>query len=149
MIVILLMIIFFMGYIILFLYGAFKQKCVQFDKMKRNCLMLCKWMNITRTGDAALASLLQEKGYDEIIIYGWGYLGEQLFKDLQSTQIKIKGILDRKSIKNEYNIPVYSLQSELPQVDAIIITVLYDGEKIRNDLGKIIKCPTMSLEELI
>lgn len=149
MIVILLLIIIFMGYIIFFLYGAFKQKDVEFNKMKRNCILFYDWMDINRTGDKVLVSLLQEKGYNEIIIYGWGYLGEQLFKELQGTQIKVKGILDRRSFENAHNIPVYSVQSELPDVDVVINTGLFDEDKIKDDLSKIVKCPIMRLEELI
>lgn len=148
LIVILLLIIIFMGYIVSFLYKAFKQKDIQFSKMKRNFLLLYDWMELARTSDKVLASLLQEKGFTEIIIYGWGYLGKQLYKELQGSQINVKGILDRGCANNEYNIPIYSLQSELPQVDAVIVTVLYDGEKIRNDLVGKVKCPIMSLEEL-
>lgn len=137
------------GYTIHFLYNAFKQKCAEYDKMKGNFLLLYDWMDLNRTKNNALASLLWEKGYKEIIIYGWGYLGMQLYKDLQDTQIKIKGILDRKIVNNFNNIPTYSLKSELPEVDAVIITVLYDGGKIRNDVGKKVDCPIVSLEELI
>lgn len=138
-----------MGYIVSFLYKAFRQKDMQFNKMQRNFFLLYDWMDLARTGDKVLASLLQEKGFTEIIIYGWGYLGRQLYKELQESQINVKGILDRRNVKNEYNIPIYSLHSELPQVDAVIITVLHDGEKIRNDLVGKVNCPIMSLEELI
>lgn len=138
-----------MGGIILFLYEAFKRKDVQYNKVKRQFLVLYDWMDLSRTGDKVLASLLHEKGYNKIIIYGWGYLGKQLYKDLQGSRIKVKGILDRGSVPNVYNIPTYSLRSELPEADVIIITVLYEGEKIKKDLSETVKCPIMSLEELI
>lgn len=138
-----------MGYIVSFLYRAFKLKDKQFNKTRRNFLMLCDWMDFNRTENKALASLLWEKGYEEVIIYGWGYLGQQLYKDLQDTQIKVKGILDRKTINNVYNIPAYTLQSELPEANGVIITVLYDEEKIRSDLIEKVKCPIICLEDLI
>lgn len=149
LIIILLLIIAFMGYIIFFLYNAFKQKDIEFNKYKKNFLVLYDWMDFSRTKNKALASLLWEKGYKEVIIYGWGYLGQQLYKELQDTQIKVMGILDRRTIDNAYNIPAYTLRSELPEVDAVIITVLYDGAKIRNDLVEKVNCPIISLEELI
>lgn len=149
LIVILLLIIFFMGYIIFFLYNAFKQKDIEFKKLKKNFLMLYDWMDSSRTENKALVSLLEKRGYKEVIIYGWGYLGQQLYKELQDTQIRVKGILDRRTMDNAYNIPAYTLRSELPEADAVIITVLYDGEKIRNDLAEKVNCPIMSLEELI
>lgn len=137
------------GCIVHFLYNAFKDKDEQYNKIKRNFLLLNDWMDFSRTENHALASLLWEKGYKEIIIYGWSFLGEQLYKDLQGTQIKVKGILDRRTVTNVYNTPTYNLKSKLPEVDAVIITVLYDGEKIKNDLATVVKCPAISLEDLV
>lgn len=147
MLVILFVII--IGCIVHFLYDAFKEKDEQFNKIKRNFLLLNDWMDLSRAENHALASLLWKKGYKEIMIYGWSFLGEQLYKDLEGTQIKVKGILDRRTVTNVYNIPTYSLNSKLPKVDAVIITVLYDGEKIKNDLAKVVKCPAINLEELV
>lgn len=147
----LIVIIALMGYSLFFLYGAFKEKCGQYDKFKRNFLMLYDWMDLEseNTGNRALATLLEKKGYNEIIIYGWGYLGNRLYRELRHTQIQIKGVLDRRGVSNLYNIPSYSLQSQLPEADAVIVTVLSDVEKIRYDVEKIMKCPVVGLEELI
>lgn len=147
----LLIIIVLMGCVIHLLYEAFKEKNAQYNKMRRNFLMLYDWMDLEleSSGGRALASVLQERGYNEIIIYGWGYLGNRLYRELRHTQIQVKGILDRSGIGNFYNIPSYSLQSQLPESDAVIVTVLNDVEKIRNDVEKITKCPIVNLEELI
>lgn len=151
MVILLIVIIIFMGYSIIFLYGAFRQKCEQHDKFKRNFLMLYDWMDLELENDRdrALAVLLEKRGYRRLIIYGWGYLGNRLYRELRHTQIEIKGILDRRGVSNSYNIPSYSLQSHLPDADAVIVTVLNDLEKIRQDVEKITDCPVVSLEELI
>lgn len=144
---ILLLIIFSMLYIIFFLYRAFKQKCIQYDKVMRNFLMLYDWMERKQKDSEIIVSFLQEKGYEEILVYGWGYLGRLLCKELEHTQIKMKGILDRRHLNDTYDIPSYRLQDDLPKVDAVVLTVLYDGERIRDDISKIMDCPVISLEE--
>lgn len=151
MTVLLLVVVILMGYFNFFLYGAFKKKNAQYDKIRRNFLMLYDWIDLESecSESRGLASVLQKKGYNKIIIYGWGYLGNLLYRELRHSQIEIKGILDRKCVANVYNIPSYSLQSELPEADAVIVTVLYDAEIIRNDVSKIVKCPIVSLEELV
>lgn len=138
-----------MGYVIFFLYEAFREKNKQYNKIRKNFLLLYDWMDLERTGGRVLGALLKERGYNEIIIYGWGYLGERLYRELESTQIKVVGILDRKSINNFYNITSYTMQNELPKVDAVINTVLYDEEKIKEEVGKMIKCPVINLEEFV
>lgn len=151
MIILSLIIIVLMGSLIFFLYGAFKEKTEQYSKLRRNFLMLYDWMDLESENSEkrALASILQERGYNEIIIYGWGYLGNRLYRELRHTQIQVKGILDRSGTGNSYNIPSFSLKSRLPNADAVIVTVLNDGDKIRNDVGKITECPIVDLEELI
>lgn len=138
-----------MGYSVLFLYRAFKQKDAQYNKMKRNFLLLYDWMDMERTGDNVLASILRDMGYREIIIYGWGYLGERLYRELENSQIKIKGILDKRYVNNFYHIPTYTLQNKLPSADAVIVAVLYDREKIKTDIAKLVNCPVIGLEEIL
>lgn len=138
-----------MLYIIFFLYGAFKQKCIQYDKIMRNFLILYDWMERKQNDSDSFVTVLQKKGYNKIVIYGWGYLGHLLCKELMYTQIEVKGILDRKCLIDTYNIPSYRLQDDLPKVDAVVLTVLYDGERIRDNLNRIMDCPVISLEAFL
>lgn len=138
-----------MGYSIFFLYEAFKQKDMQHSKVLRNFLVLYDWMSLKQSNHEALAIALQEKGYYNIMIYGWGYLGNLLFKELENSHIKVEGILDRRQVANSYNIPSYALLNDFPKVDAVVVTVLYDREKIRKDIEKVVSCPIINLEELI
>lgn len=138
-----------MGYGMIFLYKAFQEKDTQYNKIRKNFLLLYDWMDLERTGEQVLALHLLEEGYNEILIYGWGYLGERLFRELENTQIKVVGILDKKRTNNNYALPVYTMQDKLPKADAVIITVLYDMEKIKMDVSEMITCPIINIEELL
>ncbi|MDE7336992.1 MAG: hypothetical protein K2N32_02640, partial [Clostridia bacterium] len=120
------------------MYKAFQEKDTQYNKIWKNFLLLYDWMDLERTGEQVLASHLLEKGYNEILIYGWGYLGERLVRELENTQIKVIGILDKKKTHNYYALPVYTMQDKLPKADVVIITVLYDMEKIKMDVSRMI-----------
>lgn len=65
-----------------------KKRTVNIIKCGR-IFLLYDWMDLERTGEHVLASRLQEKGYHEILIYGWGYLGERLYRELENTPIKV------------------------------------------------------------
>lgn len=149
MIILLLIVIVIMGYVIFFLYDAFKQKSIQYNRVKRNFLLLWDWKDIESMNCQGLDSILQKKGYNRIIIYGWGYLGEQLYKELRDTLIEVKGILDRKHVSNFYKISSYTLHDELPDADAVIVTVSYDIERIKKDISEIAAYPILDLEELL
>ena len=59
--VILLLFILFMVYVIFFLYRAFEQKNVQYDKVMRNFLLLYDWMEQKQNDPDVLVSSLQKK----------------------------------------------------------------------------------------
>lgn len=148
-IILLCVIIACMGYSIIFLYRAFQEKDSQYNKTRKNFLLLYDWMDLERTGEQVLVLRMLEEGYNEILIYGWGYLGERLFRELENTPIKVAGILDKKNTSNYYGLPAYTMRSKLPRADAVIITVLYDTEKIKTAVGKMITCPIISIEEFM
>ena len=76
-------------------------------------------------------------------------MGERLYRELENTPIKVIGIVDKKNTNNYYDLPSYRVQSELPQADAVLITVLYDVEKIQVDVSKVIECPVISIEDFM
>lgn len=72
---------------------------------------------------------LQEKGMQKVAIYGAGKLGENVYAELQHSDIQVVCFIDNVNAHGDINgIPKVSLaQQELLQsVDAIIITPVYD-----------------------
>lgn len=66
---------------------------------------------------------LKEMGVKTIAIYGYGFLGKILYKELQSTEITVDYIIDKRKIIDA-DIKIVEPESEWPPVDAIIISPL-------------------------
>ena len=98
---------------------------------------------------AELKAALEEKGIHSVAIYGVGMLGEHLLKELQEGNVKVCYGIDAKKDKIKAEIPIYSIYEELPETDAIIVTVPYAFEEIKERLEKKTSYLILSLESLI
>lgn len=95
----------------------------------------------------AVADLLNERDIHTIIIYGIGMLGRHIAHDLSGSQVKIVCAIDRK-ISNEFEFPVISLEEEIPEADAILVTPTYDFLQIKEQLKKNTQISILSIEDI-
>lgn len=108
--------------------------------------LLIKWLSI-RQKNVNLAEYLSKKGIHSIIIYGYGELGLMLKNELEQTECKVVGIIDRKiSLPMIDGIKVYPPVIEERIADAVIVTAVSDYMDIRNNERAI---EFISLSELI
>lgn len=63
-------------------------------------------------------------------------LGKHLLYQLRQEDVTVSYAIDQQKELNHGDIAVYSLSDELPHVDAIIVTVLYDYSRIRAVLAE-------------
>lgn len=106
------------------------------DSAKRNAQNFkcaSSWLTISDSR-GAVAKWLREQRISEIAIYGMGYLGEHLLKELENTDINIKYVIDRNPEKVQGKYRCCSPEEELPEVQTIIITPVYDFESIKESL---------------
>ena len=68
---------------------------------------------------------------------------------MENTQINIVFGIDRFIDKKSGNIPVYSIEDELPKADTIIVTATYDFDNIYNKLSDKGIDKIISLDEVI
>lgn len=142
-------IIFFSGAWAVFLIRQFKKKSsknVARDKYFLYYDVLNKWMKQKENG-VSVAETLMQRGIHEIAIYGMADMGRHLQCELVGTDIVIKYAIDR-SFFVVSDLDVYLPDSELPQVDAVIVTPVFDYESIRNHLKQKLSCPILSLADL-
>ena len=110
--------------------------------------VLDRWLYLKESG-RNMADYLEEKGIHSVAIYGVGMLGEHLLKELQEGNVKVCYGIDAKKDKIKAEIPIYSIYEELPETDAIIVTVPYAFEEIKERLEKKTSYLILSLESLI
>lgn len=93
------------------------------------------WLGLIESG-GSIAVWLRKQGITSIAIYGLGMLGKHLLYQLRQEDVTVSYAIDQQKELNHGDIAVYSLSDELPHVDAIIVTVLYDYSRIRAVLAE-------------
>lgn len=78
-----------------------------------------------------IKSFLTEMDLRKIAIYGMGALGCRLYDILEDAQFELPYVIDRNPFFIKEIVKVFSPEDMPPFVDAIIITTMKDGEKIR------------------
>ena len=78
-----------------------------------------------------------------------GRLGIHLQYELEKSGIHIKYGIDRRGQGAGDLIKIYNPFQKLPEVDAVVITILGEYKEIGQMLRNSICCPMISLEEII
>lgn len=121
----------------------------QIDKYIDHFQLLNHWLEIKNEGKNA-AVYFEEMRYKHIAVYGMAELGNRLSEDLADSSICIDYGIDKDVCCCIARIDeVYSPEDELPEVDAIVVTPYAVFEEIKNDLKEKVKCPIISLEDVI
>lgn len=125
-----------------------KEQCKRGDKFTRMFRLLDRWMQL-KENDKTIICYMNEMGYSNIAIYGIGYLGKHLIKELYKSEIHIDYLVDRKVEKIEENIIIYKPEAVFPETDVMIITAIMDFDDIADQLESKVQCPIISLEDVI
>ncbi len=111
--------------------------------------ILRDWLNIKVDGKKIL-KYLTDSNVETVAIYGMGMLGAILYKELCDEGICVKYGIDKDVSKNDkFDIPIVALDDEFTDVDLIIISVVYDREKIKDLLKEKINVEVMFLYEIL
>lgn len=116
------------------------------DKSTLNYKILIKWVNLN---NKKIAEYLIESGFEYIAIYGMSDIGSLLLNTLKQSNIKVLYAIDKRANQISSDVPVITMEHELPQVDAIIVTAAYFYEHIKERLETKVKCPIISIEEVL
>ena len=107
------------------------------------------WLRLIENG-GSLSGNLEKRGYKNIALYGIGMLGLHVVRQLENSQVKIVYGIDQRGGKDvNQGFPVYKKEDMLPDVDAVIVSATYDFGSIYDYLKEKVKCPVISLEEIV
>ncbi len=124
------------------------QRIQLMDKFKKMFFIYNAWMDLYNRG-CSVSQYLRKKGINSVAIYGNGYLGKQLYKELKRNGINVAYFIDRNALYMKEEIPVYSANEKLPQVDAVIITLTQGENEVISMLKKNFCTKYYSISELI
>ena len=118
------------------------------DKHLELFLMMTQWVRIKQEGKN-LSQYLKKNGFHRIAIYGMSYAGETLLTELKETETEVIYGIDRNADVIYTSIDVFSMEDNLKEVDAVVVTTITYFEEIKNGLGGKLKCPIISLKDII
>lgn len=125
-----------------------EKKTTLADKHLALFQMMNQWVKVKQEGKN-LASSLEQKGYKKIAIYGLSYAGETLIRELQGTNVQIAYGIDRNADSICVDIDIVTMEEKLSEVDAVVVTAISYFQEIKNKLIEKIKCPVISLEDIL
>lgn len=106
------------------------------------------WMSL-REKNVNLDKYLLKYGYRNIAVYGLGIFAKHFMKELDESEVQIVYAIDRNKEIKYPDLAVKSLEQELPKVDAIIVTTVYEFDHIWRELKNKVDYPIISLAEII
>lgn len=86
-------------------------------------------------------------GYNRVIIYGLGLLGQPLLSQLNGA-VEVVCAIDKRKITNA-GIPVISINDQIPEADVIVIAMASEIEPIKEQLERVTACRIVALKDVI
>lgn len=125
-----------------------KKPEVKSDKFKIYYNTLNQWIKVKNQGKN-LGEYLIENNYKRIAIYGMGELGNRLCEELKQSDVEIVYGIDQSAQFAYSDLTVYSLEDELPEVDAVVVTAVFAFDEIRESIEGKVNGEIISLEDIV
>ena len=101
-----------------------KKNSVMSNKHLALFLMMNEWVKVKQEGKS-LTEYFKKNGYKKIAIYGMSYAGETLLDELSETDIEVVYGIDKNAESIYLNINVVTMEENLEEVDAVVVTFLW------------------------
>lgn len=111
-------------------------------------LMMNQWVKVKQEGKN-LSEYFERNGYRRIAVYGMSYAGETLVEELEGTGTEVSYGIDQRAESLYVNLEVVTMEEELKEVDAVVVTAVTYYEEIAEQLGERVSCPVLSLEDIL
>lgn len=118
------------------------------DKIEIFYNLMEQWFTIHEQGKT-IPMILEKRNIYSVAIYGIGKIGIHVIKEIEGSNVTISYAIDKVRTGYYDFITVKNTNDELPKVDAILVTAIYDFEEIEEALSKKTTLPIISLEEII
>lgn len=130
-----------------------QQKCInkwkeQANKNRSLFLLMDQWVKIKQEGKR-LENFFGRNNFKKIAIYGMSNVGKRLIKELKDSEIKIAYGIDKNAENICSEIKLVTINEELENVDAVVITLVNDFEDVREILLKKLRCPIIVIEDIV
>lgn len=110
--------------------------------------MMNQWVRVKQEGKN-LSEYFERNGYKNIAVYGLSYAGETLLEELAGTGISVAYCIDQKADSIYADVDVLTIDEDLKQVDAVVVTAITFFDEIEEKLMEKMDCPILSLEDIL
>lgn len=118
------------------------------DKHLALFLMMNQWVKVKQEGKN-LSVYFMKNDYKRIAIYGMSYAGKTLVDELKNTEIEVAYGIDRNTDCVYSDVAICSMEGNLEEVDAVVVTAITFFDEIEEKLLDKIDCPIISLEDIL
>ena len=107
-----------------------------------------KWMTLKEQGRKA-TDFLEKQGVKNIAVYGLGMIGNHFLEEVRKSNLQIVCGIDGKGDSIHMEFPVITINDDIPDVDAIVVTVTYNYGGIYEKLKEKCQGKIYLINELI
>lgn len=125
-----------------------QQKNQELESAKEKFFVLGEWLTMQEQGKE-ISDGLDARGISAVAIYGMGVLGNHLYQQLENSRISVFYIIDQKPLKGIYGAKVCGIEEKLTGIDAVVVTPIYQFEKIKKAILEHNDVPVISLRDLL
>lgn len=119
-----------------------------FDKIYKNYGVLREWLLLNIQGKR-VSDFFDRSHYQKIAVYGMAELGQLFVSELRKFGLDVKYGIDCRAGTITAEIPVLTLEDELPPVDVVIVTAVYYFNQIADSLKDRLECPVISIQDVL
>lgn len=124
------------------------QQIAKIDKFRVYYDILIQWMKRKSQGEKTEDFFLKKELYT-IAIYGMGEIGERLIDELRDSRVNVLLCMESNQPYMDQDGAKLSGEIDMESLDAVIVTAVFAFEKIKAELEQTMKCPVLSLEDII
>lgn len=119
-------------------------------KRDKTAYYLNMWLNCLESNHSIVDYFIKND-IRNIVVYGYGYLGRHLVKQLENTSVHIECIIDKKAdkIKSDYKVRTYEQITQELKTDAIVVSVANEFIEIYKKLKSVTDVPVIYIGEIL
>lgn len=110
--------------------------------------LFLKWITL-KQDHINLGRYFELYSFHTIAVYGLGEWGVRFINELRGCNVKINYVVDKSAKPFAADIPLYTPNDELEEVDVMVVTVLRSFKKIEEQMAYKLKCPIISIENIV
>lgn len=111
-------------------------------------LLMNTWLSNKRKGKM-IGNYLKKKGFQNIAIYGMGYIGKNLYEELIQEGIIAKYLIDQNKNISIDGRSILTPGKKIETIDVIIVTSIYNYSEIEKNLQSKYESQIVSLADII